>query len=520
MQMLSTRFDAVVVGGGHNGLAAAAYLAQAGRHVLVVEQAERMGGAAVSEHVFPGVPARLSRYSYLVSLLPRMLVDELDLRVVLRRRPVSSYTPQPDGPGLLVSAADPQATEDSFARVTGGTTEGAAWRQFYQQLHRMASRIFPTFLQPLTSRAELRRLVADERIWRNVFEEPLGFALESWFGHDLVRGVALTDALIGTFADSGDASLRQNRCFLYHTVGRGTGDWLVPVGGMGTVTDELIRVARAAGAKFATRMRVTDINPGSARHPATLRLAGADDHHTTVAAGHVLLAGACPELHEQLGHNPYGNVEGAQVKVNLVLRRLPRFRVDIDPEVGFGGTLHINQSASQLQQAYREAEAGRLPTVVPVEAYCHSLTDPSILAPQLRADGAHTLTLFALHLPYRLFAADNETVREQALQRIFASVNSVLAEPLEDCLLDDADGRPCVEAATPVDLEARLGLPGGNIFHRPLQWPFAETHLDEGLWGVETDHSRVLLAGSGARRGGGVSGIAGRNAAMAVLGSR
>ena len=517
MQLLSTRFDAVVVGGGHNGLTAAAYLAQAGRHVLVVEQSPRLGGAAVSEQVFPGVPARLSRYSYLVSLLPRQIVDELGLQVVLRHRPVSSYSARPDGPGLLVSGQDPHATERSFEQVTGGRTELAAWRDFYQGLQRMAARIFPTFLQPLASRGELRRLVADEEVWRAVFTEPLGFALESRFRDDLVRGLALTDGLIGTLAAANDPSLTQNRCFLYHTVGRGTGDWLVPVGGMGTVTDELFRVARAAGAKFATRVRVTDINPGSARHPATLRLADEDGNRTTVAAGHVLLAGACPDLHERLGHNPYRAVEGAQVKVNLVLRRLPRFRVDVDPALAYGGTLHINQSATQLQQAYQEAAAGVLPTVVPVEAYCHSLTDPSILGPHLRTDGVHTLTLFALHLPHRLFTADNEATRALALRRILDSVNSVLAEPVEDCLLSDAQGRPCIDAATPVDLENRLGLPGGNIFHRPLQWPFAENPLEEGLWGVETDHTRVLLAGAGARRGGGVSGIAGRNAAMAVL---
>lgn len=520
MKTLSTRFDAVVVGGGHNGLVAAAYLAQTGRHVLVVERSARLGGAAVSEQVFRGVPARISRYSYLVSSLPRLVVDELGLRVVLRRRPVASYTAQPDGPGLLVAAQDPRVTGRSFAQVTGGDAEFSAWNAFQDQMHRMAARVFPTFLHPLTSRAEVRRLVADEEIWRDVFEEPLGFALESRFGHDLVRGLVLTDALLGTFAAAADPTLPQNRCFLYHTVGRGTGDWLVPVGGMGIVTDELIRVARAAGAKFATRVEVDAINPGSVRHPATLRLVDEDGHSTTVAAGHVLLAGACPDLHEQLGHDPYRGVEGAQVKVNLVLRRLPRFRVDIDPEVAFGGTLHVNQSASRLQQAYDEAATGTFPTVVPVEAHCHSLTDPSVLSPHLRVDGAHVLSMSALHLPYRLFTTDHEKVRAHALHRIFASLNSVLADPIQDCILPDADGHPCIDVATPVDMENRLGLPGGNIFHRPLQWPFAETSLDEGQWGVETDHPRVLLAGSGARRGGGVSGIAGRNAAMAVLGSR
>ena len=159
-----------------------------------------------------------------------------------------------------------------------------------------------------------------------------------------------------------------------------------------------------------------------------------------------------------------------------------------------------------------------LPELVPCEIYCHSLTDPSILGPELQAAGAQTLTCFALHLPTRLFAADPDGARERALAATLASLDSVLAEPVLDCLWRDADGRPCVEARSPLDLEAELGLPGGNIFHRDLAWPFAETEAEVGTWGVETDDPRVLVCGAGARRGGGVSGVPGRNAAMAVLG--
>jgi phytoene dehydrogenase-like protein len=120
-------------------------------------------------------------------------------------------------------------------------------------------------------------------------------------------------------------------------------------------------------------------------------------------------------------------------------------------------------------------------------------------------------------MPARLFAGDHETAKAEAIKATLNSLNSVLGEPIEDCLYMTPAGEPCLEARTPVELEAELGLPGGNIFHRDLAWPFAEDPAEVGTWGVETAHANVLVCGAGARRGGGVSGIPGHNAAMAVL---
>jgi phytoene dehydrogenase-like protein len=213
--------------------------------------------------------------------------------------------------------------------------------------------------------------------------------------------------------------------------------------------------------------------------------------------------------------------EGAQLKVNLLLSRLPRLRdPSVAPEQAFAGTFHVNETASQLQRAYEEAAAGRIPTLPPCEIYCHTLTDPSILGPELQAAGAQTLTLFGLHMPARLFAGDEAAAaraRDEALAATLRSLNSVLAEPIEDVLLRRPDGEPCLEVRTPRDLEDELRLPAGNIFHRDLSWPFAEDESEVGRWGVETDNPIILLAGAGARRGGGVSGIPGHNAAMAAL---
>ncbi|AEG44812.1 NAD(P)/FAD-dependent oxidoreductase [Isoptericola variabilis] len=522
---LAARYDAVVVGGGHNGLTTAAYLARAGRSVLLLERLDHVGGASVSAPVFEGVDARLSRYSYLVSLMPRQLVDELGLSLTLRRRRFSSYTPVGDA-GLLVDTASDDGTRASFAAIGAPASDHDAWQRFYGAKARLAERLFPTVTEPLLSAKEARALVDDDEVWRDVVERPLGETLRARFADDVVRGVVATDGLIGTFADLDETSLVQNRCFLYHVVGGGTGDWDVPVGGMGAVSGALRDAALAAGATIVTGADVTAVSPGAGG--AEVAWTDGDGRTHGVSAG-VVVAGCAPATLDALlaagGAAPSGTAtpdapEGAQLKVNMLLRRLPRLRgsVDtVDPVAAFSGTFHVNESFDQLQTAYAQAAAGQIPDLPPCEIYCHSLTDPSILGASLRDAGAQTLTLFGLHMPARLFRSDNDGAREEALAATLRSLDSVLAEPISDVLLHDAEGRPCIEARTPVDLEGDVGLPGGHIFHRDLSWPWAESDDEAGRWGVETAHAHVLLGGAGARRGGGVSGIPGRAAAMAVL---
>ncbi|MBQ1122185.1 NAD(P)/FAD-dependent oxidoreductase, partial [Streptomyces sp. B15] len=262
------RYDAVIVGGGHNGLVAAAYLARAGRTVLVLERLGSTGGAAVSTRPFAGVDARLSRYSYLVSLLPQKIVQELGLNFTLRKRTVSSYTPahREGRPTGLFVGGGPDRTRESFERLTGGTAEYTAWEAFYGMTGHVAERVFPTLTEPLPTRDELRRRIDDDAAWRMLFEEPVGAAIEAHFSDDLVRGVVLTDALIGTFAEAHDPSLKQNRCFLYHVIGNGTGDWDVPVGGMGAFTEALTAAALSAGAEIATSHEVTRVESDGRQH--------------------------------------------------------------------------------------------------------------------------------------------------------------------------------------------------------------------------------------------------------------
>jgi phytoene dehydrogenase-like protein len=505
--------DVVIVGGGHNGLVAAGYLARAGLRVRLLERLGHVGGAAVSAQIFDGVHARLSRYAYLVSLLPTRIVDDLGATVRLARRPYSSYTPDPAAAGRTGLLIGPRCTFDAI----GAHDDERTFAAFYRRCRLVTERLWPTLLEPLRTREQAHARVADgdaeaDAAWQAMVDRPIGHAIADALDSDLVRGVVATDALIGTFAALDDPSLQQNVCFLYHLIGGGAGEWQVPVGGMGAVSAALAAAAVDGGAEIVTGAEVYAVDPnGEVRYRR-----GDDDH---LVRGRFVLAGVTPAALAGLLGEPASApaAPGAQVKINMVLRRLPRLRDDsVTPEQAFGGTLHVNETWTQLNTAYSRAAGHALPDPLPCEIYCHSLTDPSILSPALRESGAHTLTVFGLHTPHSAFGAARDTLTDAVL----SSLNSVLAEPIQDVLLDDANGLPCIETTTTLDLERTLGMTGGNIFHGGLSWPFAndDERLDTPArqWGVATAHERILLCGSGARRGGAVSGIGGHNAAMAV----
>jgi phytoene dehydrogenase-like protein len=519
---IKDKYDVVIVGGGHNGLVAAAYLAKAGVSTLVLERLNHTGGAAVNVRAFPGMPARVSRYSYLVSMMPDRIVAELDLDCEFRSRVTSSYSPvlrDGDHTGLLVERNEGPLTAESFRKLTGSDQEYDAWRAFYGEVREFARALAPTFLEPLPSAREIQDLV-DPATWGYLVEEPLGHVIEKRFADDTVRGVVATDALIGTCADMNSWSLIQNRCFLYHLVGNGTGEWRVPVGGMGAVTDAIAVAARNAGATILTNATVSGIESDGEHALVTWREGGT----WKSAECDWVLANVAPWVLQVLvDEDPGARPQGAQVKVNMLLEQLPTLKSGMSAKTAFAGTFHVAESYSQLQTAYAEAERGKLPSVQPGEIYCHSLTDPTILGP-LAAKGMHTLTYFGVHTPAVAFEGDVDAQRDIAVGRALDAINEHLEEPIESLLALDKYGEPCLEAKAPQDIDEALAMPGGHIFHGDLSWPWAPNRSNADSpahrWGVATDVANVLLCGAGARRGGAVSGIGGHNAAQAVLESR
>ena len=524
MSTTKPRYDVVILGAGHNGLVAASYLTRAGLSVLLLEKNDYIGGATTSQQVFPDFDARLSRYSYLVSLFPEKIIRDLGLNLELRRRSTGSFTPyvrNGNHDGLLLSNLSEETSEQSMLELTGNRREHEQMKRFYNLSRVFAEGCWDSMLEPLRTKEEFKRRFEGDTIsreaWRSLAEEPLGLALERYLENDLVRGLVFTDAKIGVFTHPHDETLLQNRCFLYHLIGNKTGEWKVPVGGMGAVAQELEQKARQGGAEFLTSVELRALNVDGKQRSVEFE---ADGKRQTVEARFLLVNFGRNVLAKYLGkpYEPDATDEGSVFKINMLLRRLPELKAArYAPEEAFCGTFHSSEGYQEMNASYAQAEQGHLPDKLPCEVYCHTLTDDSILAPKLRRQGFHTMTLFGIDTPWRLFARNNGAMRCEAEQKFLESMNQWLAEPLEDCLALARNGDPCIESKSPVDLEEALGLFRGNIFQDAPTFPFADDKGQAGRWGVETEFENVFRCGSSAHRGGAVSGIPGHNAAMKVL---
>ncbi|MGZ5553336.1 MAG: FAD-dependent oxidoreductase, partial [Chthoniobacterales bacterium] len=521
---MKPRYDVVILGAGHNGLVAASYLGRAGLSVLLLEKNDYIGGATISQKVFPDYDAHLSRYSYLVSLFPEKIIRDLGLKLELRRRATASFTPYVRNNrhhGLLLSNSDEAKSRESMFELTRSGTEFEQMKRFYNLARVFAEHSWDSMLVPLVTKEDFRRRFdIDETLreaWRSFVEEPLGRAIERYLRDDLVRGVVMTDGKIGVLTHPHDHSLVQNRCFLYHLIGNKTGEWKVPVGGMGAVARELEEMARKHGAEMLTNISLRKIETNGPKQIVEFENDGKPD---TVEAKFLLVNFGRNVLSRFIGalYQPKATDEGSVFKINMLLRRLPKLRANnCTASEAFCGTFHTDEGYKEMQLSYEQAAQGRLADKPPSEVYCHTLTDDSILSPELRAQGFHTMTLFGLDTPWNLFSRDNETMRREAEKRFLASMNQWLEEPLENCLAAARDGSLCIESKSPVDIEDSLGMYHGNIFQNAPTFPFAQTNEQAGTWGVETEWENVFLCGSSAQRGGAVSGIPGHNAAAKVL---
>ncbi len=521
---MKSHYDVVILGAGHNGLVAASYLGRAGLSVLLLEKNDYIGGAATSQRVFPDFDARLSRYAYLVSLFPQKIIRDLGLNLELRKRAIASCTPyvsHGQHGALVLSNLEEDVSRKSIVDLTGSDAEFERMKNFYNLSRVFAERVWDSMLEPLLAKEEMARCFRVDEVsreaWRSLVEEPLGTAIERYLRNDLVRGLVFTDAKIGVFTYPHDPTLVQNRCFLYHLIGNKTGEWKVPVGGMGAVSSELERTARKAGAEMLTNVDLHALNVTAKTRSVEFRVDGkreaVDARFLLVNFGRNVLAKFTGRLFQ-----PDRTDEGSVFKMNMLLRRLPQVKAKkYTAADAFSGTFHSDEGYEQMNASYDQASEGRLPVKTPCEMYCHTLTDDSILAPALREQGFHTMTLFGLDAPWALFARDNENMRREAEKRFLASINQWLEEPIEDCLAVASDGRHCIESRSPVDIEDALGMYHGNIFQNAPTFPFAQRKEQVGTWGVETGYENVFLCGSSALRGGAVSGIPGHNAAMKIL---
>src|SRR5438105_2561380 len=431
---MKSRYDVVILGAGHNGLVAAAYLGRAGLSVLLIEKNDYVGGATTSQRVFADYDARLSRYSYLVSLFPEKIICDLGLNLELRRRATGSFTPYiKDGKhnGLLLSNVDDEVGRQSMIDLTGSDKEFAQLKKFYNLSRVFAEHSWDSMLEPLIAKEEFRRRFdvdgVSREAWRSLAEEPLGGAIERYLQNDLVRGLVLTDGKVGLFTHPHDPSLLQNRCFLYHLIGNKTGEWKVPVGGMGAVARELEQAARSAGAEFLTNVDLTDVDLAQRNVEYEV------DGNRTGVRGKFLLANFGRNVlakYSGQSYEPEAVDEGSMFKINMLLRKLPKLKAKKYPlEQAWCGTFHSDESYQEMNASYEQAAKGRLPDKTPCEVYCHTLTDATILSPDLREKGFHTITLFGLDAPYSLFAAKNEEMREAAQKKFLASMNQWLEEP-------------------------------------------------------------------------------------------
>lgn len=532
----------VIVGGGHNGLVAAAYLARAGHRVTVLERREVLGGACVTEELAPGY--HCSTASYVVSLLDPRIVEELELARrgyrVLARDP-SSFTPWPDGRYLLLGN-DAERNAESIARFSARDAD--ALPRYEAFLTRVAEALEPALMEPppelLPLPSSWRRRSLAERLralrggWRlrralkhlgdeqpAAMEMLLGAAstiLDRWFESPAVKATLATDAVIGTFLPP--SAPGTGYVLLHHVMGAAGGErgvWGYVAGGMGAITGALADAARDAGAELRTATPVRRIRVADGR--AT----GVELEDGEVMDADIVLSGATPEVtfrrlldESELPATFRAATEridysSASAKINLALSGPPEFScLPTGGEVGdpHRGTIHITPDTAGMERAYADARAGAVSDEPLIE-----MTIPSAIDDSLAPPGHHIANLFVQYAPYALADGDWETERPRLLERCLAAIDAY-APGFRESVLHS-------EVLAPPDLEARFGLTGGNIFHgamTPAQ--LLSLRPVPGWSDYHTPVRGLYLCGSGAHPGGGVSGMPGYNAAREVLRSR
>jgi phytoene dehydrogenase-like protein len=520
------RYHAIVIGGGHNGLTAAAYLARAGRKVLVLERRPVVGGAAVTEEVFPGF--RFSVCSYVVSLLRPEIIRELDLpRHGLEILPLDgTFTPMPDG-DYLWRVNDHGRTRREIARHS--KLDAEAYDEYGKAMVEMARFVKPilnmTPPDPLSlNPRDLGRLLFLGKRFRALADQDrvnqlqlltmsAADFLDQWFETDVLKATMSASGIIGTFL--GVRSPGTAYVLLHHYMGEIDGafrSWGFSRGGTGAISNAIASAAREAGAEIRTNASVTRILTREGRATgvvlgngdeleADLVLSSVDPHLTFEK---FLDPGELPA--DFLDEVARFRFRGSSGKVNLALDALPDFRCLPGPGAHLRGAISVSPSVDYMERAYDQAKYGEFSRRPYIDTVIPTLTDPSVAPP-----GKHVLSCFVQYAPYKLASGTWDDQRE-AFGDAVVDTLAEYAPNIRNIILHR-------QVLTPLDLEREFGLTEGNIFQGELTLEQLFFLRPAPGWAKYTTPVRNLwMCGSATHPGGGVMGAPGRNAALRVLG--
>ncbi len=509
------RYDAIVVGSGHNGLIAAAYLAKAGKSVLVLERRGVIGGATVTEEPWPRY--RISTCSYVCNLLLPEVIRDLDLvRQGYDVRPLDPqyFVPFPDG-RYLISYLDGEKTAKQIAKFS--RKDVAAYDAYWAMWDRIIARMRPLLDKPAPDKGDIERAFdgpEGAEDWRTLTKKSVAEVLDEYFESKELKAVLCVGGVIGTNAGPrtpGTAYVKYHH--ILGKIGGHQGAWGYVRGGMGAVSQAIASSARESGAEILTDAEVVeiDIRDGAARgvhlfdgrsFEAGVILSNADPHRTylgMVGEEH-LPADLVRGVKER-------RVEGSVVKVLMALGELPDFTALPGKETGpqHTGGIVINPSVDSLQEAWEECERGEPSRRPFVDGYIQSATEGGLAPP-----GKHTMSLFCQYAPYTLAQGTWEERRGAIGRNIVATLGEYAPN-----LPGAVEG---MEVLGPPDIEERIGITGGNIFHGDLlpDGMFAGRPVP-GYGGYRTPVENLYLCGAGTWPGGAVFGAPGRNCAREVL---
>jgi phytoene dehydrogenase-like protein len=505
-ELAAQRWDVIVVGAGHNGLACAAYLARAGKRVLVLEARERIGGACTMEELWGGV--KMSPCAYLVGLLHPLVVDELKMREHgFAWTPATNglFVPFDDGTSVQLWE-DEEACEAEIRRFAPRDVKG--WRAMQDVIVRLRDALRPADERDLwigdpPVREQLEaRLGHDEALRGLLFDWSMAEFVERYLADERLQIAYLGQGVIGTNAspfDKGTAFIH-----FHHSSGRldgYAGVWGYVHGGMGHVSFILCDIARELGAVVAAGVPVATILPGEG-----VQLTDGTALHAAVVVSNADPRATLRLLGDQVDSGWQAQVEsipiaGCTVKCNMLLRELPNFSSRPGThEPHHAGQINTPLSKQEWRDGFAAAQRGELPEQLWTELYFQTVHDP-VVAP----DGLQTMSVFAQYVPYSFVSGDWDSRREEVKQLAVSSIGRYVSN-FPDAIVE-------VEVLGPPDIERQVGLTGGHIFQGECLPPYM---WDRRL-GYRTPMPGVFLCGACTHPGGSVIAINGRNAAMAVL---